>query len=87
MSEEPARGQGSSPARVGEAAREDGLISVNPAEKLGRFVKTEKPKHKAATLTAAEAQRLLDTTKETYAFQEYLLLMTALRRASVAGNW
>jgi hypothetical protein len=32
-------------------AVEDGLISDNPAAKIGRFTKSEKPAHKATAMT------------------------------------
>jgi hypothetical protein len=35
-------------------AVEDGIIEHNPASKLGRFTKTEKPKHQAEAMTRAE---------------------------------
>ena len=68
------------------AAREDGLISVNPADKLGRFVKTEKPEHEASALTAEEVEQLLSTARETCSFQDYALLMTALRAGLRRGE-
>ncbi len=68
------------------AAREDGLISTNPADKLGRFVKTEKPKREAAALTAGEAEQLLSKAKATCSFQVYALLMTAVRAGLRRGE-
>jgi len=68
------------------AAREDGQISTNPAEKLGRLVKTEKPKHEASALTADEAEQLLSKAKETCSPQDSALLMTALRAGLRRGE-
>jgi integrase len=40
-------------------AVEDGIIDHNPAEKLGRFTKTDKPKHQAEAMTRGEAEAFL----------------------------
>jgi integrase len=40
-------------------AVEDGLIDRNPAEKLGRFTKTDRPEHQAQAMTRQEAETLL----------------------------
>lgn len=45
-------------------AIDDGLIGLNPAARLGRFTKTERPKFQAVALTRVEAQTLLDAAKE-----------------------
>src|SRR5262249_45099793 len=41
------------------AAVEDGVVDRNPAARLGRFTKSEKPKFQASALTANEAVALL----------------------------
>jgi integrase len=45
-------------------AVEDGIIDQNPAEKLGKFTKTEKPKHQAEAMTREEAEALLASAIE-----------------------
>src|SRR5258708_936419 len=40
-------------------AVEDGLIDRNPAEKLGRFTKTDRPEHQAQAMTRQEAETFL----------------------------
>lgn len=39
------------------AAIEDGLMGFNPAQKLGRLVKAEEPRHPASSLSSKEADR------------------------------
>jgi integrase len=43
-------------------AVEDGLINQNPAAKLGKFTKTEKPAHQAEAMTRAESEAFLAAT-------------------------
>jgi integrase len=59
-------------------AVEDELIIRNPAEKLGRFTKTEKAKAEAAAMTKDEAAKLLEAVKE-LAPDYYPLFLVALR--------
>ena len=59
-------------------AIEDELITRNPAEKLGRFTKTEKAKAEAAAMTKGEAARFLDAAKELCP-DYYPLFLVALR--------
>lgn len=68
------------------AAVQDRLLQHNPAQGLGRFVKSEKPKREATSLKPAEAERLLSTAKEALAFQDYALLLTALRAGLREGE-
>lgn len=68
------------------AAREDGLIATNPADKLGRFVKTEKPPQEATALTREETQALLDKAKETCSVRDYALVLCALRAGLRRGE-
>src|ERR1019366_650013 len=54
------------------AAVEDGLIDNNPALKVGRFAKTERPPHQASAMTRQEAEAFLaaveDLSPEWYPF-------------------
>ncbi len=59
-------------------AIEDGLMANNPAHKLGRFVKTEKPKQESTALTSGEVQRLLEAAKD-HCPDYYPLFLTAVR--------
>ena len=59
-------------------AVEDGLIDRNPAEKLGRFAKTEKVQAEAAAMTRTEASRFLDAVKD-LSPGYYALFLVALR--------
>jgi integrase len=68
------------------AAVEDRVLQHNPAQGLGRFVKSEKPEREAMSLKASEAERLLSTAKDTLAFQDYALLLTALRAGLREGE-
>jgi len=68
------------------AAREDGLIATNPADKLGRFVKTEKPPQEATALTREETQALLDKAKEACSVRDYALVLCALRAGLRRGE-
>jgi integrase len=45
-------------------AIEDGLVTQNPAARLGRFTKSDRPKFQASALTRDEAERLLNAAKE-----------------------
>ncbi|HEV2418054.1 MAG TPA: hypothetical protein VGX94_09630 [Terriglobia bacterium] len=68
-----------------DAAMEDGLILANPAVRLGRFVKSQKPDHEATALTAQEARQLLRTAKE-WRPQHYPMLLTAVRAGLRRGE-
>jgi integrase len=68
------------------SAVEDRLLQENPAKGLGRFVKSEKPTREATSLGPEEVQRLLETAKSELAFQEYALLLTALRAGLREGE-
>ena len=46
------------------AAVEDGLIESNPAAKVGKFAKSEKPAHQASAMTRDEAKVFLATVQE-----------------------
>ena len=49
---------------VMNAAVEDGLIEVNPASKVGRFTKSEKPVRQASAMSRVEAEQFLASAKE-----------------------
>jgi integrase len=68
------------------AAVEDRLIQYNPALGLGRFVKSEKPQREAASLKASEVDRLLGAARTNLPFQDYALLLTALRAGLREGE-
>ncbi len=71
------------------AAVEDGLLEHNPAQRLGRFVKSEKAVREATSLTAIELERLLRAAKDELSLRDYALLFTAaragLREGELAG--
>ena len=66
-------------------AVEDGIIDHNPAEKLGRFAKTEKPKHQAEAMTRSEAEAFLTSAMEMCS-DVYPLFLMALRGGSRKGE-
>ncbi len=72
-------------------AIDDGIVNQNPASRLGRFTKSEKPKRQAAALTGEEVNRLLTAAREICPEYYPLLLMavrTGLRRGElVALRW
>jgi integrase len=68
------------------AAVEDKLIEHNPAQRLGRFVKSEKPKAEATSLKPAEIERLLETAEENLPLRHYALIFTALRAGLREGE-
>ena len=49
---------------VMNAAVEDGLIEVNPASKVGRFTKSEKPVRQASAMSRVEAEQFLASAEE-----------------------
>ena len=59
-------------------AVEDGVIDHNPAEKLGRFTKTEKAKHQAEAMTRSESEAFLASALE-MSPDVYPLFLMALR--------
>jgi integrase len=61
------------------AAVEDRLIQHNPAQGLGRFVKSEKAQREATSLKPKEVDLLLWTGEEALSLQEYALIFTAVR--------
>jgi integrase len=59
-------------------AVEDGVLEHNPAAKLGRFTKTEKPKHQAEAMTRSESEAFLASAMELCP-DVYPLFLMALR--------
>jgi len=68
------------------AAIEDSLLEQNPAQRLGRFVKSEKAKREATSLTPGEASQLLGVAQEGLPLRDYTLLLTALRAGLREGE-
>jgi integrase len=66
-------------------AIEDGLIDRNPAARLGRFTKSEKPKFQATALTHQESETLLASTREVCP-DYFALFLTALRAGLRRGE-
>jgi integrase len=66
-------------------AIEDSLIQSNPAARLGRFLKSEKPKRKAQAMTREEAERFLAAVLEAYP-RFWALFLTALRAGLRRGE-
>jgi integrase len=66
-------------------AIEDGIIDHNPAEKLGKFTKTEKPKHQAEAMTREETQAFLASAME-FCPDFYPLFLMALRAGLRKGE-
>lgn len=64
---------------------DDGLIDRNPAARLGKFTKTDKPKFQATALTRSEADAFLDATQEICPAY-YPLFLTALRAGLRRGE-
>lgn len=67
------------------AAIEDGLMGFNPAQKLGRLVKAEEPRHPASSLSSKEADRFVTSVKE-HRPRHYAFFLTALRAGLRAGE-
>ena len=67
------------------AAMDDGLIDRNPASRLFRFTRSEKPQFQATALTAEEANRLLSETKD-YCPEYWPLFLVALRAGLRRGE-
>jgi integrase len=66
-------------------AIEDGLIDRNPAARLGRFTKSEKPKFEATALTQQECEKFLESAKEVCS-DYYALFLAALRTGLRRGE-
>jgi integrase len=70
---------------VMNAAVEDGLIEANPASKLGRFTKSEKPVRQASAMLPVEAEQFLASAKE-LSPDSYALFLMALRAGLRKGE-
>jgi integrase len=68
------------------AAVEDQLIKHNPAQGLGRFVKSEKPAREATSLPAGEVAQLLKMAQATLSARDHALIFTALRSGLREGE-
>jgi integrase len=66
-------------------AIEDGVIQSNPAARLGKFLKSEKPKRNAQAMTREEAERFLEATLDAYP-RFWPLFLTALRAGLRRGE-
>ena len=68
------------------SAVEDQLLKENPARGLGRFIKSEKAEREAASLRPDEVERLLEAARSRLPFQDYVMLLTALRAGLREGE-
>ena len=68
------------------AAIEDKLIEHNPAQGLGRFVKSEKAAREATSLQPNEIDCLLRTAAQNLPLRHHALLLTALRAGLREGE-
>jgi len=66
-------------------AIEDGLIDKNPAARLGRFTRSEKPEFQATALTRDECNKFLDSAQAVCP-EYYALFLTALRAGLRRGE-
>jgi integrase len=66
-------------------AIEDGLIDKNPAARLGRFTRSEKPEFQATALTRDECNKFLEAA-QTICPEYYVLFLTALRAGLRRGE-
>ena len=57
------------------------------AQRLGRFVKSEKAKREATSLAPKEVERLLAVAKEGSTLRDDALVFTALRAEVARVNW
>ncbi|HYL14835.1 MAG TPA: site-specific integrase [Terriglobales bacterium] len=67
------------------AAVEDGLIESNPAAKMGKFARSEKPAHQASAMTRTEAEAFLSAVREVCP-DWYPFFLTALRAGLRKGE-
>ncbi len=66
-------------------AVEDGILEHNPAQKLGRFTRTDKPKHQAEAMTRVESEAFLVSAME-LSPAVYPLFLMALRAGLRKGE-
>jgi len=62
------------------------LLADNPARGLGRFIKSEKAEREAVSLKPEEVDTLLGAAKSNLPFQDYAMLLTALRAGLREGE-
>src|SRR5205807_1358869 len=67
------------------AAVEDGLLESNPASKVGKFAKSEKPAHQASAMTGDEAEQFLTAVHEVCP-EWHAFFLTALRTGLRKGE-
>jgi integrase len=67
------------------AAVEDGNLPSNPAAKVGKFVKTDKPEHRATALEPEEVERFLAAAQD-YCPEYYPLFLIAVRAGLRQGE-
>jgi integrase len=67
------------------AALEDGIIVSNPASRVGKFTKSEKPAHQAAAMTRQEAEQFLAAVQEICS-EWFPFFLTALRAGLRKGE-
>lgn len=67
------------------AAVEDGVLESNPAARVGRFAKSEKPVHQASAMTRDEAESFLAAVREVCP-DWYPFFLTALRTGLRRGE-
>jgi integrase len=67
------------------AALEEGLIESNPAARIGRFAKSEKPERQASAMARGETEAFLIATKEVCP-DWYPFFLTALRAGLRKGE-
>jgi integrase len=68
------------------AAIEDRIIDHNPAQRLGRFVKSEKAERAATSLKPHEVERLLEVAEQELTLREYSVIFTAVRAGLREGE-
>ncbi len=68
------------------AAVEDELTEHNPAQGLGRFVKSEKATREATSLKPKEVERLLAAARADFGLHEYALVLAAVRTGLREGE-
>jgi integrase len=67
------------------SAVDDGLITANPAAKVGRFAKTEKPNRQASAMTREEVEKFLAAVQE-ISPDWYPFFLTAVRAGLRRGE-
>jgi hypothetical protein len=68
------------------SAVEDGLITMNPAFRLGRFMESQKREHEAQAMEPGEVERFLADAKQNGPIEYYVLFLIALRAGPEAGR-